>query len=229
MKITLLPDKPIFPNPELADADGLLGISRDINPERLLAAYQQGIFPWFEHETFFFWFCPNPRMVLYPHQLKVHKSMRPLFNQKVFEVTLDTCFEKVIKTCAQIPRGSKNQSWISPAFVENYLELHRRGVAHSVEVWQHGKLVGGLYGICMGAVFFGESMFSQVPNASKYGFITLVNWLAICGVELIDCQQHTLHLESLGAIEIPRTQFLNEINQLVKKSNRIEKWCFDQA
>jgi len=226
MYIPLLPDQPIFPNPEHADADGLVGISRDLNPERLIEAYKQGIFPWFEQDDFFFWFCPNPRMVLYPHKLKVQRSMRPLFNQNVFHVSFDTCFEDVVRHCATIPRGPENQSWISENFVIAYKTLHEKGVAHSVEVWQNNTLVGGLYGICLGAVFFGESMFSRVPNASKFGFITLVQWLEKHGIQMIDCQVHTTYLSSLGAEEIKRDVFLKQLKDLYTKQNTITQWVY---
>jgi leucyl/phenylalanyl-tRNA--protein transferase len=224
MYIPLLPDQPIFPNPEFADVDGLVGISRDLKPERLIEAYKQGIFPWFEQDDFFFWFCPNPRMVLFTHQLKVHRSMRPLINQNVFRVSFDTCFEDVVRYCATIPRGPDNQSWITENFVQAYTNMHKMGVAHSVEVWQDQKLVGGLYGMTLGAVFFGESMFSLVPNASKFGFIALVKKLEKHGVSMVDCQVHTNHLASLGAVEIPRSEFLSQLKVLVHQPIQLINW-----
>lgn len=210
MPVFLLNDQELsFPHPAMAEPGGLLAVGGDLSPERLVLAYRNGIFPWFEEEGSFYWYSPDPRFVLFPKDLKVQKSMRSIFNQHKFEYSLDTCFEQVIRTCAAAPRNGQQGSWISEPFMDGYTELHRQGVAHSVEVWHDGALVGGLYGLSMGRVFFGESMFSLEPNASKAGFITLVHALQSAGYWLIDCQQQTEHLKSLGARSISRNDFLD--------------------
>ena len=226
MKFTLLPKQPIFPDPNLADAEGLVGLSQDINPERLKEAYSKGIFPWFEEQNLFFWFSPDPRMVLFADDLKIHKSMRPYFNQQKFKVTFDTAFLAVIKNCAGTKRGPENTSWISENFIKAYTELHDQGFAHSLEVWSGNELVGGLYGVSLGAAFFGESMFSAVPSASKFGFITLVQWLKKQQINLIDCQVYNTHLASLGAKEMPRKQFLETLKITQKEPTKVGKWNY---
>jgi leucyl/phenylalanyl-tRNA--protein transferase len=215
-----------FPHPTLAEPGGLLAVGGDLSPDRLILAYRNGIFPWFEDEGSFYWYSPDPRFVLFPTELKVHKSMRSIFNQNKFEYSLDTCFERVIRACAQTPRAGQDGSWIAESFVEGYLELHRQGVAHSVEVWQDGELVGGLYGLALGRVFFGESMFSNVPNASKAGFITFARALEQSGFNLIDCQQETAHLGSLGARNIPRQEFLDILYRNAYERSLVGKWTF---
>ncbi len=229
MNIPLLPKTPVFPDPNLADADGLVGISEDIRPVRLLAAYKNGIFPWFEEQGFYFWFSPDPRMVLLADELKISKSMRPYFNQQKFTVTFDTCFSEVIKNCASIPRGPENSSWISANFVDAYTQLHAQGYAHSVEVWRGSELAGGLYGVSLGAAFFGESMFSKVPNASKFGFISLVKWLKQKGIGLIDCQVYTAHLARMGAKEIPRKTFLENLKETQNQTSMAGHWIYSSA
>lgn len=214
----LFPDRFDFPDPSEAEPDGLLAISPDLHAGRLIAGYRTGVFPWMEEEGHFLWYSPDPRMVLYPEELKIHKSMRPVFNQGRYRFTLDTCFEDVIRACAQTPRVEQLGTWISTAFQEAYCALHQQGFAHSVEVWEGEQLVGGLYGVLLGRVFFGESMFSLAPNASKAGFIFMVRHLADQGVRLIDCQQETKHLRSLGARTIPRIAFLEELSRLMKMS-----------
>ncbi len=215
-----------FPHPTLAEPGGLLAVGGDLTPERLILAYRNGIFPWFEDEGSFFWYSPDPRFVLFPPEIVVRKSMRSIFNQKKFTYTLDTCFEQVIRACAMIPRDGQDGSWISESFIEGYTELHRQGLAHSVEVWQDGKLVGGLYGLALGRIFFGESMFARVPNASKAGFITLVRALEKAGFWLVDCQQQTHHLESLGARGISRDLFLEYLTKNAYERTRIGTWGF---
>lgn len=218
-----------FPHPSLAEPGGLLAIGGDLNPERLVLAYRNGIFPWFEDDGSYFWYSPDPRFVLFPAELRVHKSMRSIFNQKKFDYTLDTCFEQVVRACAQAPRTGQDGSWIAESFVEAYTELHRQGVAHSVEVWQKGKLVGGLYGLALGRVFFGESMFSTVPNASKAGFIILVQALERSGFTLIDCQQETAHLSSLGARNISRQLFLEMLYHNAYERTLLGKWEWENG
>jgi len=171
-------DQITFPNADLANADGILAVGGDLSAERLIEAYQNGIFPWFNPEDPIIWWSPNPRFVLFPDEIKVSKSMRPYFNQKKFKISCDTVFEEVINSCSKQNRsGQLGGTWITDNMVEAYVNLHRLGYAHSVEVWNEDELVGGLYGISLGKIFFGESMFSKVSNASKFGFITLVKKL----------------------------------------------------
>ncbi|MEO7175143.1 MAG: leucyl/phenylalanyl-tRNA--protein transferase [Saprospiraceae bacterium] len=205
-----------FPHPSLADSDGILAIGGDLSEERLLLAYQFGIFPWYNPEDPIIWWAPDPRCVLIPSELHVPKSMRSLFNQPKWTLTYDQCFTRVMESCQLIPRNSIISSWIQEPMIEAYSALHRSGWAHSVEVWNGDELVGGLYGVAMGRVFFGESMFSQVPNASKYGFISMVRALESLGYQLIDCQQRTQHLLFLGAKTIPREEFLQVLRSNFK-------------
>jgi len=228
MQLRLLPQEPIFPDPHLADAEGLVGISRDLNPERLIAAYKKGIFPWFEEQGFFFWFSPNPRMVLHAADLVIHKSMRPYLNQNRFSITFDTAFAEVVRHCKKAERPGQDSSWISEKFISAYAELHRQGFAHSVEVWQGDELVGGVYGLSLGRAFYGESMFATVPNASKFGFIKLVHWLQKRNINLIDCQVYTPHLATLGAVEITRNAFLAELQVTQKAETLAGPWVYSE-
>ncbi|MFT5262445.1 MAG: leucyl/phenylalanyl-tRNA--protein transferase [Polaribacter sp.] len=209
-----------FPPPELADNNGMLAVGGDLSPERLLLAYRQGIFPWFNPEDPIVWWSPDPRFVLYPDDLKVHKSMRPYFNQQKFRVTYDQNFETVMRHCQEARRkGQYGGTWITESMLEAYVNLHELGYAHSVEVWEREILVGGLYGLALGKVFFGESMFAKASNASKFGFISLVQGLTKEGYNLIDCQQQTKHLASLGAKAISRKLFMETLRQ-----NEMEVW-----
>jgi len=203
-----------FPSVETAlrEPDGLLAVGGKLSSTRLLAAYRQGIFPWYSVGQPVLWWSPDPRCVLYPAQLKVSRSLRKTLRKGLFKVTLDRAFEAVIENCAA-PREDDAGTWITPAIKRSYNMLHQMGVAHSVEVWQNDELVGGLYGVALGRVFFGESMFSRVSDASKVGFVTLVQQLHRWGYPLIDCQVHSDHLESLGAVNIPRQQFISMLDQ----------------
>ena len=195
-----------FPDVSEASADGLLAIGGDLKPERILHAYTHGIFPWFEAKEPILWWSPDPRFVVFPKELKVSKSMKQLLQKQSFKVTQNTVFETVIKNCANAKREGQKGTWITESMIEAYIELHKLGYAKSVEVWQDKNLVGGLYGIDTGnGVFCGESMFTKVSNASKIGFITLIQ---NSEYQLIDCQLHTKHLESLGGKNISRTEFL---------------------
>jgi leucyl/phenylalanyl-tRNA--protein transferase len=197
-----------FPDPKYADEDGALAFGGDLSEDRLLLAYSSGIFPWFSGQVPI-WYAPDPRFVLFPDKLKVSKSMQVLLKRNTFEVTVNRDFEAVIKGCRTTRREGQAGTWITGAMEKAYIQLHKSGWAMSVEAWQEGKLAGGLYGIRMGNLFFGESMFSHVSNASKYAFITYVRQLQTENVALIDCQVHTPHLESLGAEMIPRTHFMD--------------------
>ena len=203
-----LTDQLVFPPVELAEDWGGLALGGDLSPERLLLAYRSGIFPWYEAGQPIIWHAPDPRFVLFPDRLRVSRSMRPILNQQQFDVTYDTQFRDVIRQCQQMPRHGQAGTWITDDMLEAYVRLHKLGHAHSVEVWQHDRLVGGLYGIALGKVFFGESMFAKVSNASKVGFITLVRRLRQNGYALVDCQVHTRHLESLGAEPIRRRSYM---------------------
>jgi leucyl/phenylalanyl-tRNA--protein transferase len=203
----------IFPKPDLAEPDGLLAVGGDLSTERLLLAYQNGIFPWYSDDTPILWYSPHERFVLYPDELKISKSMRQVLRSGKLSVTVNTCFNDVITACSTAPREGQDGTWIVPDMIAAYNRLHLEGYAHSVEVWQDDKLVGGLYGVHVGDVFCGESMFSRVSNASKTALIYLCN----TGLyKLIDCQVHTDHLESMGAGMISREQYMDVLlNNLV--------------
>ncbi|SMO37168.1 leucyl/phenylalanyl-tRNA--protein transferase [Solitalea koreensis] len=214
MPIFQLTDDIIFPHPLLADENGVLAIGGDLSPERLLLAYQNGIFPWFSEGEPIIWHAPDPRCVLYPEKLKISKSMKQVLQSGKFRVTVDEDFKAVINNCQKVFRKDQPDTWITNAMHEAYIEMHELGFAHSVEVWQEDELVGGLYGINLGTVFFGESMFHKVSNASKVAFITLVKAFPF---SIIDCQMETAHLKSLGAENIPLSYFLKLLNKEVDK------------
>ncbi|WP_300976747.1 leucyl/phenylalanyl-tRNA--protein transferase [Flavobacterium sp.] len=197
-----------FPPVSEANADGILAIGGDLSPERLQLAYSSGIFPWFEEEQPIIWWSPNPRMVLFLEDLVVSKSMRNILNRNIFQVTFNQDFKTVITHCQQVKRDGQTGTWITNNMIEAYCKLHELGIAKSVEVWQDNQLVGGLYGVDLGHVFCGESMFSLVSNASKVAFITLVNHLKINNYRLLDCQVYNDHLASLGCVEIERNDFM---------------------
>ncbi len=214
MQLHVLNDKLWFPPVEGALADGLLAMGGDLSTERLLLAYKKGIFPWYDGETPLWW-CPNPRFVLLPEELKVSKSMSVLLKRNAFDFTINKDFSAVINACKAKERKGQDGTWIKNEVVDAYIALHKLGYANSAEVWQDGLLVGGLYGLKLGKVFFGESMFSYKSNASKYAFIKFVEQLKTEGVLLIDCQVYTEHLESLGAKMIMRQQFTHLLEQLI--------------
>ena len=199
-----LDNRLIFPDPDLAEPDGLLAIGGDLSVKRLLLAYESGIFPWYSDKEPILWYSPHDRFVLFPQELKISKSMRQVLHANKFEVTFNQDFLGVINACANIPRLGQNGTWITPKMENAYLQLHQQGKAHSIEVWQNNILVGGLYGVELPRIFCGESMFSKVSNASKVALITLCQQK---NYELIDCQMHTSHLESLGAKMISREKF----------------------
>jgi len=202
-----------FPPVALAEPDGLLAIGGDLSAERLLLAYRRGIFPWYEGQ-FILWWSPDPRFVLFPDELKVSKSMKVLLNKNAFDFTTNESFKEVIHHCKEVKRPGQLGTWITDEVESAYSHMHELGYAVSAEAWKNGELVGGAYGIKLGKVFFGESMFSKISNASKYAFIKFVGCLQKQGVELIDCQVYTEHLESMGARMIPRIEFINYLKQL---------------
>ncbi|MFA5678544.1 MAG: leucyl/phenylalanyl-tRNA--protein transferase [Pseudomonas sp.] len=211
----LEPDSLDFPpvTEALLDPNGLLAVGGDLRPERLLSAYRQGIFPWYEQGQPLLWWSPDPRTVLAPQAVHLSRSMRKFLRKSRFTVTFDRDFSAVIQACAE-PRDYTAATWITPTMQRAYTELHRRGHAHSVEVWEDDQLVGGLYGVALGKAFFGESMFSRRTNASKTAFIALACHLQHLGCELIDCQMPTDHHNSLGAVEISRADFIDAVHKL---------------
>lgn len=197
-----------FPSVETASPEGIVAVGGDLSPERLVLAYNSGIFPWFEDDEPILWWSPSERMVLFFEDLKISKSMRNIINQKKFKVTFNTAFREVILNCKKIVRKDQPGTWITDDMVEAYCNLHKLGIAKSVEVWENEELVGGLYGIDLGHVFCGESMFSKVSNASKMAFIALAKQLEMANYRLLDCQVYNDHLASLGCVEIDREDFL---------------------
>ena len=206
MSLPILDDKIWFPPIETALEDGLLAMGGDLSTERLIKAYEEGIFPWYEGETPLWW-SPNPRFVLFPAHLNVSATMKQVIKRQAFDFKTNTAFDQVITNCKKIKRVGQVGTWITPDVEKAYNILHEKGIAHSAEAWSNGKLVGGLYGIKMGKLFFGESMFSSESNASKFAFISYVKQLEAEGIVLIDCQVYTEHLESLGAAMISRENF----------------------
>ena len=200
-----LDERLVFPNPSLADEDGLLAIGGDLSSERLMLAYENGIFPWYNDGEPICWYSPHERFVILPNEVKISKSMLQFMRSQKFSITLNTAFSDVIASCAKALRKEQDGTWIIPEMQKAYINLHLLGCAHSIEVWQNGELVGGLYGVQIGKVFCGESMFSKVGNASKLALIWLCQNLEI---DLVDCQLHTEHLESMGAKMISREEFM---------------------
>ncbi|MCC5792984.1 MAG: leucyl/phenylalanyl-tRNA--protein transferase [Legionellaceae bacterium] len=216
------PDDYYFPAAERADKQGLLAIGGDLAPTRILAAYHRGIFPWFEPGCPVLWWCPDPRLVLYPQDFKCHRSLRQSL-QKSYQLTVDTAFAEVIHLCATANQR-ENQTWISSAMQHSYCQLHEMGYAHSVEVWREEKLIGGLYGLALGQAFFGESMFHLAPDASKIALYELCQLAQKWQFHFIDCQLPNAHLQRLGAVLLPRKAFLYRLQQSLAHPTHIGKW-----
>lgn len=231
MPVWQLDERLIFPDPSMADPDGLLAIGGDLSADRLMLAYSSGIFPWFTHDDEPFWFSPDPRCVLEFQNLHITKSMQQLLKQHAFRVTIDHAFPAVIAACAAIPRKEDAHTWIDRHFIRAYRELHDRGIAHSVEVWDDDQLAGGLYGLSLGACFFGESMFSKKSNASKYGFIRLMQYLAALEYAFVDCQVYNPHLASLGAHNVLRESYLHMLKLGLQKQpkQQLSRQTLDQG
>lgn len=227
MTVFRLDQRLVFPSAELAGEDGLLAVGGDLKPERLVLAYSQGIFPWHENRLGPWWYSPDPRMVMTSDHLHVPRSLAKTVRQGRLRVSLDEAFPLVIAACAETPRSHEPGTWISPRFERAYTELHRMGLAHSVEAWQGHELVGGLYGVSLGAAFFGESMFARVRDASKVAFVTLVDQLRRWGITLVDCQVHTEHLSRFGAREWPRTRYLEALREALERPTRQGVWKLD--
>lgn len=212
-KIAFLSQKLEFPPVEKANSEGLLAVGGDLSPERLQLAYSSGIFPWFNEDSLILWWSPNPRMVLFPDRIKISRSMQKILNSNQFSLTQNSCFKEVIDLCTSVKRKGQQGTWITKDMKQAYLKLHELGLAKSYEVWQDKQLVGGLYGIDLGHIFCGESMFSLKSNASKFAFIHLAKELQLKKYKLIDCQLYTKHLASLGAEEIPRKEFIKILTE----------------
>ena len=218
-----------FPDPALAEPDGLLAVGGDLSCERLLLAYASGIFPWFSDDLPILWHSPDPRTVLLPDALRVSRSLAKTLRQERFEVRLDTAFDRVIARCAEVKRPEGDGTWITSDMQAAYGSLHEEGYAHSVESYRDGELVGGLYGVSLGHAFFGESMFADAPDASKVAFVRLVRQLSEWGFDLIDCQVHTHHLERFGAEAWPRDRFLAALARSLEAPTRRGQWRFDRT
>ena len=207
----------------LKSPNGLLCAGGDLSPDRIVDAYRHGIFPWFSEGDPILWWSPDPRMVLFPRELKVSRSLRKTLARDAYEIRVDTAFRQVMEACAE-PRDGQGGTWIVPEMVDAYTRLHQKGLAHSVESWLEGELVGGLYGMALGKVFFGESMFARAPDASKVALVRLVERLEAEGYQVIDCQQATGHLASLGAREIPRKRFAQLVEESIQYPPSGERW-----
>ncbi len=224
MPIYRLPREPVFPDPARAEPDGLLAVGGDLSPERLLTAYAQGIFPWYSAPSPILWWSPHPRLVLEPARLHVPRSLRKTLRAGRYRVSADEAFERVITRCAARPRPGQDGTWITPEMRDAYVRLHELGFAHSFEAWQEGELAGGLYGVSLGAAFFGESMFADRPDASKVAFVRSVEWLASHDVKLVDCQVRTEHLVRFGAHELSRAAFLRQLSTLLRAPTLRGRW-----
>ncbi len=218
------PDRTWFPPVEETDEDGILAVGGDLSTERLVHAYRRGVFPWYSEGLPILWHCPDPRFVLVPQKLHVPRSLRKVMKRGAYRVTVDTAFERVIDGCAKTRRPGQRGTWITRDMRKAYVRLHAEGVAHSCEAWVGDQLMGGLYGVGLGAVFYGESMFAHGDDASKVAFVTLVEWLISWGVQLIDCQQETAHLARFGAEGWPRQAFVEQVSALVQQPVGPAQW-----
>lgn len=230
MTIFLLDRKSVdFPPPRLADAIGLLAVGGDLSVKRLVSAYRSGIFPWFSEGDPVLWWSPDPRLVLYPKELRTPRSLRRMINRHLFDIRFDTAFADVISLCAGVKRKGDPGTWITGEMIEAYTNLHKAGLAHSVEAWQAGKLAGGLYGVAIGRCFFGESMFTLVSNAAKTALVYLTAFLRRHHFKMIDCQMTTDHMLRFGAREIPRQRFLEELDAAVAAPGLDGPWQYAET
>lgn len=227
MPIYQLTDEHVFPAPEMAEPDGLLAIGGDLHPRRLLLAYANGIFPWPHDDYPLLWFSPDPRFVLPVSALHVSRRLARTIRRNVFEIRLDTDCEGVIHGCAEVDRRHEPGTWITHEMIDAYVRLHRMGFVHSAEAWRDGRLVGGLYGVCLGGVFVGESMFAVQSDASKVAFVTLLRQLGKWGIDLFDAQVPTAHVASFGAVEWPRADYLTVLRSAVAMPSRQGRWQLD--
>ena len=225
MPIFLLSDEIKFPPPHLARKDGLLAVGGDLSQDRLLLAYKMGIFPWYSEPEPILWWSPDPRLVLYPCEIKVSKSLKKILKNKIFSVTIDQAFNQVITSCARIRLQKNEGTWIDEDMIKAYCGLHESGFAHSVEAWYEGELAGGLYGVSLGRCFFGESMFTRISNASNVAFVFLAEYLKSLSFDIIDCQVSTEHLINFGAREIPRKDFLKQLEKALRFPTKRGRWA----
>ncbi|UCF69234.1 MAG: leucyl/phenylalanyl-tRNA--protein transferase [Acidobacteriota bacterium] len=224
MPVFLLDERLVFPPPQLAE-DGLLAVGGDLSPERLELAYSQGIFPWYSEDEPILWHSPDPRMVLVPEKLRVSRRLQRTLRSGRFALSMDTAFRRVVEACASVPRPGQRGTWITAQMIDAYTELHRRGIAHSIEAWSDdGELAGGVYGVSLGAAFFGESMFSHVTDASKVAFVRLTQQIHAWRFAFLDCQIYTEHLERFGAENWPRERFLAALREALGKPTRRGRW-----
>ncbi|NIP39491.1 MAG: leucyl/phenylalanyl-tRNA--protein transferase [Candidatus Dadabacteria bacterium] len=223
-RIFLLSDDLIFPNPRLADSSGFLAVGADLSIERLLLAYENGIFPWYSEDQPILWFSPDPRLVLFPDKFTVSRSLKKTINKKLFEVKFDSNFEEVIVECSKIERKNQDGTWITNDMIDAYINLHNKGYAHSVETYSDGKLAGGLYGVSLGGAFFGESMFHKMKDASKVALYYLIEKLKDWQFDFIDSQVVTEHMKSLGAEEISRNRYLKLLKKTLCKETKSGCW-----
>ena len=226
MPVFRLDDRLVFPPVHLAE-DGLLALGGDLRPERLILGYTKGIFPWYAENLPILWHSPDPRMVMTTRDLIVQRSLRKQIKRKPYRLAIDTAFEDVLRGCAASPRPGQTGTWLIPEMVEAYMRLHDLGFAHSIEAWRDDELVGGLYGVSLGAAFFGESMFARAPDASKIAYTAIVRQLDAWRIGLIDCQVHTEHLERFGAYEVPRQDYLEMLSAALDEPTRRGKWAFE--
>lgn len=224
MPVYLLSEELVFPPPHLSTKEGLLAVGGDLRPERLLLAYRKGIFPWYSEDEPILWWSPDPRLVLYPHALKVSRSFRRIIRKGIFRVTMDAAFDRVIGECANLRLGTGTGTWITNDMQAAYRTLHALGYAHSVEAWHAGRLVGGLYGVSLGRVFFGESMFSAMSSASKICLFHLTQYLRLRDFHMIDCQVHTDHLMRMGARPIARDAFMVALHAAMQHPSLVGPW-----
>lgn len=227
MTIYRLPKEPVFPDPCEAEPDGLLAVGGDLSPERLITAYAMGIFPWYSDDEPIMWWSPNPRCVLNLDELHVPKRLGRLIRSGKYKITVDRAFAEVMEHCADAERPEQDGTWIVDDMLDAYVHLHRLGIAHSVEAWLDGYLVGGLYGVALGSLFYGESMFYLEPDASKVAFVTFAQALKKHGFTHVDCQQTTDHLVRFGAREVPRTEFLKIVDKAVKNEHLAGLWDWE--
>ncbi|MCP4372878.1 MAG: leucyl/phenylalanyl-tRNA--protein transferase [Deltaproteobacteria bacterium] len=226
MPVFYLTDEHIFPPPHLAEKEGLLAVGGDLSQDRLLLAYHMGIFPWYSDEEPVLWWSPDPRLVLYPKEIKVSKTLKRIIKKDKFHITMDHAFAGVIRECAQIRAENNEGTWINEDMMKAYFRLHQSGYAHSVEAWYEGGLIGGLYGVSLGKSFFGESMFTRISNASNVALVKLVEYLAALSFDMVDCQVRTEHMIRFGAREVPRDLFLQQLNESLGKQTIKGKWQF---
>ena len=224
MPVFVLSKKISFPPQSFAEGNGLIAIGGDLSPERLIASYRMGIFPWYSDGDPILWWTPDPRLVLFPKELHTPRSLEKVIRKNYFDVTVDHDFKSVIQSCSDVHKEKNKGTWIVKEMIEAYVKLHQMGYAHSIETWRHGRLVGGLYGVSMGKCFFGESMFSTESDASKVALVYLVRVLLEHSFELIDCQMTTRHLARFGAREIQRAEFIRRLNSALDSDQPPQSW-----